>query len=169
MAMGMAGQRVAGGPLAEEVPPNAVTFSVTPGVAFTYGGLQLRNGGTGNAVIEGVRLVRASGGLRIESAVVLPVSRTDGGLWFSYQAYPPPGLRVERLEPLAGYSLAAGGDEVQVLLALTVPAAGTYEFHGLAVRYVGQGRRYEAAFPFAMRVCAPMVGLGGCPSLAARE
>lgn len=169
MAMGMAGERIAGGPLAEEVPPNAVTFSVTPGVAFTYGGLQLRNEGTGDVVLEGVRLVGATHGLHVVSAVVLPISLTDGGLWFSYERYPPPGLRVDRLQPLEGYSLAADAGEVQVLLALKVSTDGMYEFHGLAVRYASERRGYEAAFPFAMRACAPMVELGGCPSLAARE
>ncbi len=152
-----------GGPLAAEVAPNAVTFSVTPGASFTYGGIQLRSPlSAGTVTLEGVRLEAASRGLEVVNAYVLSIPETDGGLWFSYESFPPPGVRINALQPLGGYRLGPETGEIQVLLALMVPADGTYEFRRITVAYELKGRRYEETLPFAMRVCAPMVQLGGC-------
>ncbi|HSM38737.1 MAG TPA: hypothetical protein VK838_05335, partial [Candidatus Limnocylindrales bacterium] len=145
-----------------------VTFSVTAGTRFTYGGLQLHNAGDEPAILDGVSLRGATAGLRIQGASVLPIGQTSGGLWFNHHRYPPPGVSPDRLQPLAGFRMAAAqasSDGMQVLLALTVPSEGMFEFEAIAIDYRVEGRRYEAVFPFAMRVCAPPVQLGGCPGL----
>jgi hypothetical protein len=158
-----------GGPLAEALPANAVTFSVNARDRFTYGGVQLRNAGDAAVTIVGIRLVDATPGLRVVQASALPIADTAGGLWFSYERFPPPGLPVEKLQPLAGFELRPGvgtySAGVQVLLVLTVPGDGTHEFHSVAVDYRVGGERYVALYPFAMRVCAPSMELGQCPEL----
>ena len=168
----LASRPARGGPLQEDVPSNAVTFSVTAGTRFTYGGLQVHNAGDEAAVLDGVSLRGATAGLRIQDASVLPIRQISGGLWFNHHRYPPPGVSPDRLQPLAGLRMPAAqasGDGMQVLLALTVPSGGVFEFQAIAIDYHVGGRRYEAVFPFAMRVCAPPVQLGGCPGLDPAE
>ena len=156
--------RTSGGPLAEEVPPNAVTFSVRPGVSFTYGGVQLHpDAAAGSLTLEQAQLEGATDGLRIVNAFVLPVAQTDGGLWFSYERFPPPRLPRASLRPLEGFTLGAGA--VQVLLELGVHQAGTYEFSAVSVAYRAGGLRYRATYPFALRVCASSGMTRTCPPL----
>ncbi len=156
-----------GGPLAEQLAPNAVTVSVTAGASFTYGGVQLRpNASAGAVTLEGVRLEELSPGLEVVDAYVLPIAETNDGLWFSYERFPPPGLPRAGLRPFNGFTLDASG-EVQVLLELRAADEGTYEFRAFSIEYRTGGRRYRATYPFAMRACAAKAGSAICPVLRA--
>jgi hypothetical protein len=153
-----------GGPLAEQIVPNAVGFPVTVGASFTYGGIQLQSREAAGALtLERIRLEEASGGLTVLNAYVLPISATGGGLWFSYERFPPPGIAMDRLRALAGFTLEGGSGDVQVLLELRVSDEGTYEFDGIGIEYRVAGRRFRATYPLAMRACATDDETATCP------
>ena len=156
------------GPLAcPECLRTGLSFPVDVRTPFTYGLRNFRNRGDAPAVLERVRPVAMSHGMRMVGALI--VRRVDNP-WNSTSSdhthFPPPNI-VSVVKPLAGYSLAPSrgvSDFVELILGLEVGHPGRFAFRGIELTYRVGKTRYRDRYLDEVAVCAPIKEhRQGCP------
>jgi hypothetical protein len=157
-----------GGPLAcPECFRTGLSFPVNVETPFTYGLRNFQNRGDDRAVLERVRPLAISRGMRVVGAMI--VRRVDNP-WNStaddHTHFPPRNIATV-VKPLAGYRLprARNNDDfVELILGLEVSHPGRFVFRGIELTYRVGDTRYRERYPDEVAVCAPIKAhRQGCP------
>jgi hypothetical protein len=151
-----------GGPLAPSSDRSFLSTGTPANVRerISYGLLVLRGANARDVRLDRVELVAPEHGLRMIGSYVQPVD-LGRGIAVAY-GFPPPRPGPGR-KPVADYVLGPAA-KVRVMIGLTVTRRGSFAFHGIALSYRANGRRYRTTFPLAGRLCAPKARwLSRCP------
>ena len=144
-----------------------LSFPVDVQRPFTYGLRNLRNHGRQPAVLEHVRPLGMSPGMRVVGALI--VRRVDNP-WNStaddHTHFPPLNI-AKVVKPLPGYAVPPARDEddvVELILGLEVSRRGRFVFRDLELTYRVGTTRYRERYPDEVAVCAPIKEhRTGCP------
>ncbi len=154
------------GPLAPLRPrPGAgVGFELRVGDDSTWSDLDVFNHGTRPAVLDGVELVEARGGVEVIGVLAAerpapPGCNLAGGVPF------PPSFGWE-MRPLEGFVVppasASGGHVVCVILGLRTTRPGIATARGVAIHYHVGDRSYTYVIPYSLVICTPNVPSRDC-------
>lgn len=146
-------------------PPSAASLPVELGQPFSYGLLYLDSPVDRSLVVDEVRLMKATAGLRIIGQYLTPPYR-PGENGFG----PPgnPGLETgvwkrSTWDPLP--TVLPARQVWEVILVLQIDRPGWYEARGLAVHYHDGTQTHVAHYPsYFFSVCYPPEADGSCRS-----
>jgi hypothetical protein len=153
-------REIRGGPLADPGGTMAEAALMRVGQAGTYGVETIENHGPQAAVLDHIRFVGLTPGLRILGPLALPV-RTRPGLPALVaglvRTFPPPheGATVH---PISGFRVRpwrSWKDAAELLIGFRPLRTGVLGYRALELHYHVGDRRYVTTLPDPLTVCAP--------------
>jgi hypothetical protein len=151
---------IRGGPLADPGGTMAEAALMHVGQAGTYGVETIENHGPDAAVLDHIRFVGLTPGLRILGPLVLHV-RTRPGLpalvTGLVRVFPPPHEGAT-LHPIAGFRVRpwrSWKDAAELLIGFRPLRKGVLGYRALELHYHVGDQRYVTTFPDPLTVCTP--------------
>ena len=137
--------------------PTSSSFVVPISHPFTFGLLIFRNPSTHVAILERIRLISPSHGVRlVASGAALVPTDVPNGMTATSLTFPPPHTR---LRPVAGFHLPGRQPRVprsyaQIVLGLQADKPGFYFFRRAELHYRIGSAHYRLVSPTAFSWCA---------------
>jgi hypothetical protein len=149
-----------GGPLAEPGFRMGETAAIDVGKSGTYGMETITNHGRATAVLDRIAFVDRSSGLEILGPLVMHLRDQPGAPALAaglIRRFPPPhdGVTLHRL---AGFRIAphrSWRDDAEVLIGFRAHRTGVLFYRALELYYHVGKKRYVAAYPDPLTICAP--------------
>lgn len=145
------------GPLTLGESTDNVSQSVAVGSTATYGLQVLRNTGGDEAVLDSAQLLGGDGGARVVDVKTASEAEVKQ-MWGSNSRYPPPGVPLKHLRPVAGTRVPATGIHgpgVYLIFGVQVDRPGRFSWEAVQVDYRVGSQRHRLTHQDAFTLCAP--------------